>query len=153
MSPRTKALLFGGDGGNSPPADLGLLVLRLAFGLALAFGHGMGKLPPGENLVRSVTELGFPLPGLFAWAAALSEFGGGLLLALGLLTRPAAAFVLFTMAVAFFLQHAGDPFGDREASFLFASAALTLLLTGSGRYGVDATFRRRDSGRYVERYR
>ncbi|HLA63431.1 MAG TPA: DoxX family protein [Rhodothermales bacterium] len=144
-------LLFGGDGGASPRADLGLLLLRVGFGLALALGHGLGKLPPSARFVEGVGEMGFPLPGLFAWLAAFAEFGGGLLLVFGLATRPAAGLVAINMLVAYFLSH-GGAFGEGEKALLFALAALTLLIIGAGRYSVDALLRR-PRGAYVDRYR
>jgi len=55
--------------------------------------------------VQGVANLGFPAPALFAWAAALAEFLGGLLVFLGLGTRVAAAFAAFTMVVAGFARH------------------------------------------------
>lgn len=140
---RTHHLLIGGAGGSDAVADLGLLVLRLMAGLALAFAHGTGKIPPSPGFVEATANLGFPLPGLFAWAAGLAEFAGGLCLAVGLLTRPAAFFVLFTMGVAFFLQHAPDPFSAKEKAFLFGAIALTLMLTGAGRFSLDALLRNR----------
>lgn len=124
--------------GTSPRfRDSGLLVLRLVFGLALAFAHGMHKLPPSERFITGVGEMGFPAPVFFAWCASLAEAAGGLFLALGLLTRPAAFFVLFTMGVAFFLRHAGDPFDKQELSLLYGTAALCLLLAGPGRFSLD----------------
>ena len=61
----------------------------------------------------------------------------------GLLTRPAAFFLLFTMGVAFFLQHGGAPFGEREMAFLYGAFSLTLLLTGAGRFSLDALLQNR----------
>lgn len=146
MQNRLSPILFGGDGGGTAVADVGLLLLRLAAGLALAFAHGVNKLPPSEGFVASVGELGFPAPAFFAWASALAEFTGGLLIALGLLTRPAAFFVAFNMAVAFFGRHAGDAFLDKERALLYLAVALTFLLVGSGRYGLDRlAYRRRDT--------
>ena len=75
--------------------------------------------------------------------AALSEFAGGLLLAVGFMTRPAAAAVLSTMAVAFFLAHSGDPFSTRELAFAYGVVALSLLASGAGAYSVDARIARR----------
>lgn len=131
-----RSALFG-SGATSRATDLGLLILRLGAGLALAFAHGLGKIPPSPGFVEGTAEMGFPLPLLFAWAAALSEFAGGLLLALGLATRPAAFFVSCTMAVAFFVRHGDDTFVDGEKAFLFLLAALTLLVAGAGRYALD----------------
>lgn len=141
---RLSSLLF-----DPAPAtrDLGLLVLRLAAGLGMALAHGLGKLPPSDGLVGGIADVGLPAPDLFAWLAALAEVGGGLLVAVGLATRPAAALVVVTMLVAFFGAHAGDPFGDREMAFLYGAAFLALALTGAGRLSADAALSRRASAR------
>ena len=135
-------LLFGGAGGASPLSDAGLLLFRVFAGLALAWGHGINKLPPSEGFTAGVAEMGFPAPLLFAWAAGLAEFVGGHLIALGLLTRPASLFAAATMCVAAFVRQAGDPFTDVEKALLFLAAAVLLMLTGAGRYSVDAHLRR-----------
>ena len=135
--------VYGGDGGASRQADLGLLLFRLFVGLALAWGHGINKLPPSEGFLSGVMEMGFPAPLLFAWAAGIAEFVGGHLIALGLLTRPAALFVAITMSVAAFIRQAGDPFEDIEKALLFLAAAVLLMLIGAGRFSMDAVLRRR----------
>jgi putative oxidoreductase len=131
-------VLFGGARGNSSAFDLGLLPLRVYAGLALALAHGLGKLPPSPRFVDTVAGFGLPYPGVFAWAAGASEFLGGLLLAAGLLTRPSAFFILCTMLVAGVLQHANDPFSQKEKAFLFAGTAFLFLCVGAGRYSLDA---------------
>lgn len=142
-----RSFVFG-SGNTSRATDLGLLVLRLGFGLALAFAHGLGKLPPSEGFVQATAGLGFPLPVLFAWAAALSEFLGGLLIAIGLATRPAAIFISITMTVAAFVQHGADPFAEKELALLYLVSALTLVLTGAGRFSLDHFLVRRSPPRY-----
>lgn len=140
-----KETLMGGAGGASKAADAGLLVLRLGIGLMLAFGHGWYKLPPPDMFVGGVRSLGFPAPLAFAWAAALSEFLGGLLLAVGLFTRVGAFFVISTMGVAALGQHLRDPLfmqnaaggPSKEFALLYLIPAVALLLTGSGRFGLD----------------
>jgi putative oxidoreductase len=138
-----RAILFGGARTDSPAADAGLLVLRVVAGLALALTHGLGKVPPSDRFIAGVGEMGFPLPEFFASLAALAEFGGGIFLALGLLTRPAAFLVLGQMAVVTLMAHAGDPFGDREAPVLYGAIALLFLAFGAGRYSLDALIHRR----------
>ncbi|HZO16774.1 MAG TPA: DoxX family protein [Polyangiaceae bacterium] len=118
--------------------DAALLLLRLWFGLVLAFGHGWGKVTNLSGFTQSVTKLGMPMPEVLAVAAAASEFGGGLLLAAGLLTRAAAIFVMTTMLVATFVVHANDPFMKKEFALAYAFAAATLLIAGAGRWSVDA---------------
>ena len=135
----------GRSSGEPGASDLAFLVLRMFTGLAMALGHGMGKIPPSERFVNGVGELGFPVPLLFAWAAGLAEFAGGLLLAAGLFTRPAALMVLMTMLVAAFRRHAADPFDVKEKALLYAAIAFFFLIAGGGRLALDAWRGRRRS--------
>jgi putative oxidoreductase len=123
---------------------LGMLLLRLFAGLSLALAHGLGKVPPSAGFIEGVGSMGFPMPVVFAWGSGLAEFAGGILLALGLFTRPAAALIVANMAVAVVIRHAGDPYGNRELAMLFGVIALMFLLTGPGRYSVDARLGARD---------
>lgn len=132
-----KHLLFGGAVSGPLLSQLGLAVVRVVAGLSMAFGHGLGKLPPPSGFVKLVADLGLPAPGLLAWAAGMSEFVGGLLLAVGLMTRPAAAAIACTMAVAVFGSHAGDPFSKIELAALYGAVAIGFACTGSGRFGLD----------------
>ena len=154
-----KSFLFGGPGGATRMADVGLLITRVMVGLLLAFGHGLGKvwtkdgLGPSAGFVKGVENLGFPAPTAFAWAAALTEFVGGILLAAGLLTRPAALALAFNMVVAAFGQHLGDPFfpakrGEpaKELALLYMAPGILFLLAGAGRYSLDALIARRAGG-------
>ena len=137
-----KRWLMGGAGAADRAGDAGLLLFRVFVGLALAFGHGLGKLPPSERFLSGVVEMGFPVPLLFAWAAGLSEFVGGLLIAIGLMTRPATVFAGITLSVAAFIRQAGDPFTEIEKALLFLAATVLLLLMGAGRYSIDAMLKR-----------
>jgi putative oxidoreductase len=139
--------------------DLGLLILRLA-GLYLAIGHGWGKvvgLASGESrFLEGVANLGFPVPIVFAWAAALSELVGGIAMALGLFTRWAAAFAAATMFVAAFVRHraasqflswigvapASDEqfkaWGNPELATIFLLVCAAVALLGPGRFSIDS---------------
>jgi putative oxidoreductase len=148
MPARLKSLLFGGPGTASKVGDVGLLVLRAGIGLIMAFGHGLGKLwsdgglGPPDRFVSGVEGLGFPAPLLFAWLSVFAEFFAALLIAAGLLTRPAALMLAGNMFVAAFLGHSGDPFfgppPSKEPAMLFMIPALALMFIGAGRYSLDA---------------
>ena len=112
-------------------------MLRAFAGLSLAFGHGLGKLPVSSGFIEGVGNLGFPVPIVFAWTAALSEFLGGLFLASGFYTRTATVFIGFTMATAGFIRHAEDPFGTKEKALLFLAVAFLFFFSGPGRYSLD----------------
>lgn len=137
-----KTILFGGESGLSYAANAGLTLLRIFTGIAIAFAHGIGKLPPSEGLIGRTAEMGFPAPTFFAWAAALSEFGGGILLALGLLTRVSSFFIAVTMLVALVGVHGSDPFNVQEKAFLFLFIALAFLFKGSGDWSLDSFLRK-----------
>jgi len=122
---------------DRPIADFGLLILRLGAGLSMAFGHGLGKVPVSEGFIGGVEKMGFVMPAFFAWAAALSEFVGGIFIALGFATRPSAVFLTITMLVAAFIRHAEDPFGRKEKAILFALIAIYLIFKGAGKYSLD----------------
>lgn len=118
-------------------ADLGLLLLRIGFGVGMVY-HGYGKIAAGaEGTIAFAASVGFPLPAFFGWAATLTEFLGGLGLLLGLLTRPSAFFIACTMTTAAFVRHANDPFGEKEKALAYLVAALALLVAGAGRYSLD----------------
>lgn len=123
--------------------DLGLLVFRVFVGLTMAFAHGLGKMPPSEQMLGGVAAMGFPVPIVFAWSAALSEFLGGLLIAGGLFTRPAAAFLGFTMMIAAFVAHAADPFQKKELALLYLAACVLLAFMGPGRFSLDRWIRKK----------
>ena len=140
-------LFFGGVAPSSIVAESGLALLRIGAGLMMAIGSGLPKVPPGEQFVGMVEGLGFPLPLFFAWLAGLAEFVGGLLLAAGILTRPAAAALLVTMLVAVLGAHAGDPLlaapgePSAEKAALYGLVALAFVAAGSGRLSGDYLLR------------
>jgi putative oxidoreductase len=132
----------------SPPSaqELGLALVRVGFGLSLAFAHGLGKISHPDQFIGGLTQGGFPLPSVLGWVAILSEFAGGLLLALGLLARPAAAFVVGTLAVAAFHVHSADPYQKKELALAYVLVSLAVLVAGPGRFSLDALLASR-SGR------
>jgi putative oxidoreductase len=146
--------------------DIALLWLRLA-GFGLAIAHGWAKISMlssgnGGGFLAGVEALGFPMPLAFAWAAALTEFVGGLCVALGLGTRIAASFAAFTMFVAAFFRHHlfghilvwigissppadvveswGNP--ERAATYMLIFGALVLM--GGGKFSLARLAKRGD---------
>lgn len=118
------------------------LALRLFAGLSMALGHGIGKIPPSDGFVNMLDGQGLPFAIVFAWAAGLSEFVGGLFLAIGLATRPAALFLTLTMLYAGFIRHGDDPFSSKEKALLYAAIGLFYVLRGAGQYSVDRMIRK-----------
>ena len=126
----------------------GLLILRLFLGLGL-MAHGYQKffLFGVSGFAGFLEKLGAPAPLASAWLSASAELAGGFLVALGLLTRPAALLLAVNMAVAAFLAHSGyfvtnTPPG-REYALNLAAAFLSLALTGAGQFSIDHRLARR----------
>lgn len=122
--------------------DAGLLVLRLA-GATFAT-HGYAKIFTEKGVPTGDVEAhGLPLPEVLAWAAALTELGGGILVLVGIYTRVSATFCAITMAVAAFVIHGDDGFGMMEFALVYLLIFVTLALTGPGRYSGDAQWRKK----------
>lgn len=127
--------------------DLGLLVLRVLVGLVLA-AHGVQKLFGwfgGHGLATAAgptEKMGFRPGRLWALIAAVSEFGGGLLMALGLLTSLAAVGLVVSMLIAVTKVHWNAGFwgakGGYEYPLTLLVVSAVLGLTGAGRYSLDA---------------
>jgi len=116
--------------------SVGLLVLRLAIG-GMMLTHGWPKL---QRLLETPGQFADPIglgPEITLGLAVLAEFICALLIVFGAWTRLAALPLLATMLVAVVIVHSGDSFQDREMALLYGSGALTLLLTGGGRYSFD----------------
>lgn len=122
--------------------DKGLLVLRIGIG-TMFMCHGIPKLLGGPEVW---TKLGGALsavgvsfaPTFMGFLAAISEAGGGLLLALGLLTRPACFFLLSTMIVATTMHvKNGDPFVKYSHALEAAILFFSLLFIGPGNLSLD----------------
>lgn len=140
--PRRRGGLIGWLTGTAFPAstDLGLLLLRLWTGLTLLVLHGWPKIPRllGEN-PQFADPIGLgPVPSLAL--ATMAEVIGSLLLAIGLATRWAALAIACTLLVAWQSVHAGALSGENsgELPFLFAGAALAIVVAGPGRFSLDA---------------
>jgi len=121
-------------------------MVRITAGLLLV-PHGAQKLFGwfgGYGLEATgqffATKLG--LPAGLALVAGLIEFGGGLMLALGLLTRPVAALVAGMMAVAVLGVHLGNGLfwtsGGFEYPLMWGIVALAFAIRGGGRFSLDA---------------
>ena len=127
--------------------NLGLLILRLVLGLTF-MGHGSQKLFGwfgGGGLAGTtgmMKKMGLRAPEFWALLAGLSEFGGGLLLALGFLTPLGSLGIIAAMLVAISQVHWPKGFWNTKGGFEFPlinlTAALALALTGPGLYSLDA---------------
>jgi putative oxidoreductase len=114
-------------------------LLRITAGLMLV-AHGTPKIMNPFGAVGMVESLGF-YPGTF-WSPLLSatEFFGGILLTIGLLTRPAAFATLIVLLVTIYFHwiFKEQGFAGAEKSVLWSAVLFFFLIHGANRYSVDA---------------
>jgi putative oxidoreductase len=115
-------------------------LLRVVAGLVMIH-NGLDKLSNIQSFADAyVSVIGLPFPVFFSYCAAYTELIGAPLLALGLLTRPAAAGLFSTMLVAMYhhVLVAGFSIPYLELSMLYAACFQLFLVNGGGQYSVDA---------------
>lgn len=127
--------------------ETGLLLLRVILGVLVA-AHGAQKLfgwfgGHGLNGTAGWLEsMGFKPGKLHATTTGLAEFGGGVLLTLGLLTPLGAAAVAGVMIVAIATVHWRNGFfnteGGYEFNLLITAGAIALAFAGPGSISLDA---------------
>ena len=117
-------------------------ILRIMSGL-LFTAHGAQKFlsfPAGEN-----AGYGWTFEGPAAYAGII-ELICGALIAVGLLTRPAAFLASGTMAVAYFMAHAPKSFwpinNGGDAAILYCFVFLYFVFAGPGAFSLDSKLRR-----------
>jgi putative oxidoreductase len=116
---------------------LGALILRLALGLSMAV-HGYQKVVPHGALnhyAHYIATLGIPY--WLGYVSAFTEFVGGILLVIGLLTRFAAALVAINMLVALFAVGIHQGFGIYNYIIALTAIAIMLLFYGAGAMALD----------------
>lgn len=121
--------------------DVGLLLLRLGFGLGFVYFHGWAKITGGPErwaaVGSSLDHLGIGVGHTsFGFLAALAEAVGGLFIAAGFLFRPFALLLAATMLVAW-SRHVITGQGTPAHAFKNLWVALGLAFIGPGRYSID----------------
>lgn len=124
-------------------SDAALLVARLGIGASF-IAHGWPKISGGTEIWtklggRFAAVSGLDLfPAFWGFMAAFAEFGGGIFLILGLLTRPASFLLCCTMIVAgLWHAHNGDGFSGYSHALEMGFVFFALFFIGAGKYSVD----------------
>jgi putative oxidoreductase len=115
----------------------GSLILRLALGGCMVY-NGYNKVVPDnalDNFAHYIVSLG--LPYWLGYVSALVEFGGGILVLFGLLTRPAACLIAVDMIVALVKVDTRYGVNAWQLSGMLLAMALALACFGGGGYSLD----------------
>ena len=113
-----------------------LLVVRIIFGILL-MNHGIQKWSNYQELSTAFPDplnIGSPLSlGL----AVFGELVCSMAFIAGFLYRLAMLPMIFTIAVAFFVIHANDPFAAKELAFVYLTLFILMYITGPGKFSID----------------
>jgi putative oxidoreductase len=133
--------------------NIALALLRVVAGL-MFMQHGAQKL---FGVLLPATQPWQGVPEMFSmmWIAGVVELGAGLLIALGLFTRPAAFIAAGQMAVAYFMSHNPRGFfpilNNGELAAMYCFVFLMYAAVGGTRYSLDHVLRGTRKERVVTR--
>ncbi|QZT37843.1 DoxX family protein [Halosquirtibacter xylanolyticus] len=134
-----KTILFSSEKGGS---NLALLILRLTFGL-LMLSHGWAKWEAFDTLVAKEEFPSIIISVKVSLILAiLAELCCSLLVVVGAFTRIATIPIIFTMLVAIFVIHLGDPLAQKELALLYLAGYTTILIMGPGKISIDAMIKK-----------
>lgn len=124
-------------------SDAGILFMRIGIGTAYVFVYGLMKIQGGPEMWvmigSAMSKIGVNFGHVYwGFLATASEFFGGMLLLLGLFTRTAAAFMAFTMLMAF-ITHLSihDAWSNAIHPMELFSVLMGLIFLGAGKYSLD----------------
>jgi putative oxidoreductase len=119
--------------------DSAVLFMRIFIG-AMMLTHGIGKLQNYNAIDNSFPDpLGISSAASFTFIT-LAEVGCSVLIIMGLFTRLATLPLIFGMFVATFLAFPDKSFAEGELSFVYMGIYIMLLISGGGKYALDALF-------------
>ena len=127
--------------GTEKLRDIPLLLFRLivAYGF---YEPAMMKLKNLSGIAEWFGSMNYPLPGVSAFLAMITEVLGVILITLGLGTRVIAVPLMFVMVIAIFTVHISNGFaaGDNgfEIPLYYFLMLFALVVYGSGKYSVDS---------------
>jgi putative oxidoreductase len=129
---------------NTTLLNVSLLLLRLTVGVIL-FLAGAGKVLGwfGGQGIEATLEIFVSQMGIhpiLAYLSCYTEFIGGFLLIVGLLTRPAAFAIMINMLVAAIVTLPNGFLAGASYPFSMMVSSIVILLAGPMGYSLDAVF-------------
>lgn len=124
-----------------------ILLLGRILGSAIFISGGWAKLMAMSATVGYFTKIGLPLPQVAFAVAVAVELGGGLLLLLGLFTRPVAVLLAVFCVATALIAHSNLSDRVQEINFMknlaMTGGYLAFAVVGAGAFSLDAMLRRR----------
>ncbi|HLS59312.1 MAG TPA: DoxX family protein [Paracoccaceae bacterium] len=140
-SERPRLLIPGLGGLYASLYEIAETIMRVVAGAALVT-HGYSKILNPFGASGMVEGIGlFPGPaGFWSFALSVTEFFGGICIALGLLTRfwSLGAFIVLLVTVYFHWVLQGEGWGGAEKSVIWASVMFFFMIRGANRHSLDA---------------
>ena len=116
----------------------GFAAVRIITGVLMIY-HGFEVFDSDKinGYSQWLNDLKFPAPGFMAYLGKGTEFVGGLLLTIGLLTRGAALALAVAMVFVCLIMGSCRFFTDDQHPFLFVLLAAVFFFTGAGKWSLD----------------
>lgn len=125
-------------------AEWGTLFIRLAIGARLVEGtqDNVFSYARMEEFAHFLAAHGTPLPLFSAFLSAYAQFICGILIVLGLFTRPAGLVMAINFVFAILIAHRETPFAATWPAIMMLAAGLFFLFHGPGALALDRRLRR-----------
>ncbi len=151
---KSKLIVPGLAGIYDGLADYAYSLLRFSCGALLVtggwvkiIGGSVAKYNEAGALIGGaagyMAKLNFPIPEVLAWYVGILELVGGVMLAIGLLTRLVAIQVVVFMFVAAFVVHSQIAWfwtnRGMEMPLLWLAVAIVIFARGGGKWSVDGS--------------
>jgi len=112
---------------------IGIILFVVGAGKVLGWFNGMGM----EQTIKMFSQIGISTP--FTYLSCYTEFIGGLLITIGIFTRPVAFIVMINMIVATYVALPGGFLAPNGAvlPFTFLICSIAILIAGPMNYSID----------------
>ena len=121
--------------------DISWTLMRVLSGAMFAVGHGYGKMfgERAQPMTGGMDFFGIDVGINMLWIAGVIEFFGGIMIAIGLITRPVALLAAILMVMAYVAAHLAwfPTLNNGELAAMYFIVFLVIFAYGPGKYSLD----------------